>query len=231
VIVTWGAVSGISASTGVYVLYEDSAGTQQKVGGYDDRRVARDVEWYQDTVAVRLRFGVATALHNDPDTESTIRWSGYVTVPAKPSTTTVTTPTPRPTGVTAVAGWSWDSDGSTYTRGIRVQWNRVAGLGCANYELQGRESSATDFVVLGDGSRCGGAHTFTVDIKYGANASLLKAGTSYRFKVVAEYVGIPPVRMESTTVSRTTCSSSTSVPAANQGGMGNPFRNCNGTVR
>ena len=235
VIVTWGAVSGITSDVGTYAVYEDSAGTQMKVGAFDDRRVARPVEWYQDTAAVRLRFGVASVHFGNPDRESTIRWSGYVTIPAKVTTTTPTTPTPRPTGVTAVAGWSWGGDETDgYVRGIRVTWRRAGNYGCTNYELQGKESSSADFVVLHATTTCGGAGDYREDVKRMENAVLLKAGTSYRFRVVAEYIisgSAATTRVTSSEVSRTTCSSSTSVPAANQNNMGNPFRNCNGTVR
>lgn len=76
-------MSGISRDVGTYTVYEDSAGMQDRVGAFDDRRVARPVAWYQETVAVLLRFGAASVL----DREADIRWSGYVAVPAKPTAT------------------------------------------------------------------------------------------------------------------------------------------------
>lgn len=230
VIVTWDAVAGIPSDTSTFALYEDIDGTQYKVGAFDDRRVARPVEWYQDTVAVRLRFGVASVLYGHPDLESDTRWSSYVTVPAATSTTTTPSNTPAPTGLTAVAGWSYDGTERAYVRALRVNWTRGGDYGCTNYELHGKESSTSDFVLLSARSSCGGALDYQEDVKRMENAILLKAGTAYSFHVVAEYLREGTLtRVQSSEVSGTTCSSSDGVPA--ESGNGNPFRNCDGTER
>lgn len=137
---------------------------------------------------------------------------------------------PLPTGLTAAAGWGWEDPRIGYVRGVQVKWTRGGDYGCANYELRGKKSSASDFVVLSATSSCGGAEEHQADVTRMENAFFLEDGASYDFHVVAEYVRAGGnVRVQSAQVSATTCASSASTPEQSAGA--NPFRNCDGTVK